>query len=120
MINNLYILSNSYYSDYSPLYFKGPDDCHHEFESLCDSLMDQACLNALKKQNKEQYPDCIGNLEIIDELIPLLEKEGYYNFIPNEKNYHIQNIIINECSDLPKKSVELIIDYNNNLLKSKW
>lgn len=88
-----YCIQQSFYEEDYTYYFYGPkvDD----WKKLCQSILDQAAINAIKEAKKNNCPKYIYCREIYEELIKILENEGY-TFI----NKHVDSIWENWGGDL--------------------
>ncbi len=111
-----FILSHSYYDEYRPHYFLGPDDISQEdFKNLCDSLLDQAAHKSVILSRNKEHCHRVGWEEIIENLIPLLENCGYQLYKPEEINF-FGSIIENYDESLGLSSFASNMIINNNKL----
>lgn len=60
-----------------------------DFIKLCDSLVEEAGFAAVKNTNDS----FIGVREVVENLIPSLEKQGFINFIPKIAKFYGEGII---------------------------
>ena len=77
----MYIISYSWYEDYNPIFLEGPEQS--DWKKYCDSFVDKAVQNLLKKEDKR----LIGWNSIACEIVELLKKEGYKIFEPLKADY---------------------------------
>lgn len=81
----IFALSHYHYEDSSTFLFTGPDDVSKEqFRELCYSLADRAAINTIIKEKKDKHPCSIGWRDVVESMVPLLEKQGYHRFNPVE------------------------------------
>lgn len=82
-MKGLFVIAHSYYEEYSPYYFEGPETATKEdFEKACQSLLEQAGYNAILMEQKDAHPSFIGWNSVVESMIPLLEQQGYRHFKP--------------------------------------
>jgi len=109
----IYELSYSWYEDYSPSFFDPPPGVVHtqdEWQSLCDSLLDEAASRAIAKM-PDQY---VGWDEIVLEVGVMLTERGYSLAARCKANYW-GACIIRDAEDrgpLSTQSFEKIIAHN--------
>jgi hypothetical protein len=111
------------YSDYEwskHYYFEGPEESsRQEFELLCQQLLPRAGYRAMLKQSSPNQGGWICWSDVVESLIPLLEKQGYLRFTLD--NCHIEGSgIIGIFTEEPPDerlgfSAKLIYDYNRKL-----
>lgn len=78
-MSKIFALSHFWYEEYSIIHFLGPDDVSKEqFQKLCYSLVDLAAFAAISKEIKYKYPCPIGWKDVVEAMVPLLEKQGYH------------------------------------------
>ena len=111
MSSKVFILAYADYETYVPHLLYGPENVsQEEFKNLCDSLLEEAGYNTLTNQDS-----WIGWNDVVESLIPLLEKQGYQRFEPVKVSYFGSSIIDEddfvESSPL-KGSQSKIIAYN--------
>lgn len=121
MMNKIFILVNSYWDSYSPIYFLGPDNIDQEkFISICNCLLNKACQQAYFYKDGLNY---IGNTEITEQLVELLQEQGFILFQPKIYDifgpsiYSRDTDFIKIEEFLDKKTIDDIIDYNKILNK---
>jgi hypothetical protein len=113
MKSEFFILEWRDVESYYGIYFVGPAiSTRKDFVMLCDSLLENAGYMALATQTS-----WIDWCSIVEALVPLLEKQGYYRFLPKIASYN-GNII--ETRDETKglnSAADLIINHNQALAK---
>lgn len=116
--NKVFVLAYSDYEEYIPYLFIGSElNSEDSFKRLCDSLVDIAATNAIKKQESDEYPGWVGWHDIVQEMIPLLIIEGYIHFDPKIKVYNGSGIIqsTSEAKVLGHDATEKVIRYNKSM-----
>lgn len=68
--------------DYEETYFfYGPENSTQEqFQDLCEALIPQAGQLAVERQKHEEYETWVTWTDVVESLIPLLERQGYQRF----------------------------------------
>lgn len=117
----LFCLRHNDYEAANIYYFMGPDNVSHEqFNTLCSTLLDEAAINAIVSEKKKQYKSVIGWFEIVENMIPLLEKQGYYIFKPifadfNGSYFHERDFHLAKNKGLSAKIIRAILNFNERL-----
>jgi hypothetical protein len=116
-MKNLFILVRSHWEDWVPYYFEGPENVtQREFRELCTSLLEQAGYNSVVQATKSEYSDHVGWNEVVESMIPLLEKQGYRHFKPKQCVFSGPGVIdsITEADGLGG-AANMIIAHNKRL-----
>lgn len=124
-MSKIFCLAHYSYDEQNSHYFVGPDNVSkNEFEELCYNLVDSAGMNAIIIEKKRDYPCTIGWREVVEAMVPLLEKQGYHHFIPIEASFSgsvINNADLNRQNyDDEKLSSHVftsILNFNKELVK---
>ena len=117
-MKNLFILAHTGWEDWNPYYFEGPGGVSQdEFKELCQSFVERAGYNATVRPDLRE--DFIGWNEVVESMVPLLEKAGYCRFNPKECTFAGRNII----DDLSKaegmgSAADAIIAHNKRIRDS--
>lgn len=113
MSSKVFILAYTDYETYVPFLLYGPENVtEEEFKALCDSLLEEAGYNSLKEES------WIGWNNVVESLIPLLEKQGYRRFNPPKVSYFGPGIIDEfdyRADSLLKGSQNPIIEHNKKV-----
>lgn len=122
-MNNIFVLARSHYEELTHYYFEGPADVSQkDFRLLCDSLLEEAGYNAIVRANKDPHGGWVGWEEVVESMIPLLEKQGYRHFIVKSCTYNgssiIESLDENEIKGLSKAG-PAIIAHNKRLRYTK-
>lgn len=102
----LYLLSYSWYEDYSPRFLEGP--VVWDWSDYCDSLLPDAINRALTPKEDREL-GWIGWDEIIEAMVEILVENGYRLIKPEEKVYWGSNII-RDASDSSSNNDWLALD----------
>lgn len=87
-MSKVFILSRSYYEESTNYYLMGPDDVSEEqFSNLCYSLLDDAAKLALSASRHSDREGRIYASDVVELLVPLLEKRGYQLFNPPKVSF---------------------------------
>lgn len=86
-----YIVSYSWWEEYSPVVVFGP--AVEDWEKFCDSLLPQAIDLALKNQAEKKFPTWLGWNDIADSMVETLKEYGYKKIDLPEKTYNGTTII---------------------------
>lgn len=126
-MSKIFALSHYHYEDSSTYLFTGPDDVSKEtFRELCYSLVDQAAIDRIIEERKAKYSCSIGWRDVVESIIPLLEKQGFCRFKPievffgggliNDGRIDRQNADDNKLSP---KAFTAILNFNRGLQDHK-
>ena len=78
--NKLFEVSYSWYEEYCPTLFLGPENItEEEFSNLCKCLLPVAARNAVLKTDS-----WVGWHEIVDALIEMLEERNFIKIVPKK------------------------------------
>lgn len=118
--SDLFIVSYSWYEDYSPTIVKSPEPMTDaSFDKACRSLLDGAIELSIKESRKNHH-SWVGFHEIIDALIKLLEKNGF-KVIKLHSFGLWGSCIIDKKTDFKnirgfsKECKEKVLSYNNTI-----
>lgn len=126
-MSQIFALSHYHYEESSIYLFTGPDDVSKEkFQELCYSLLDQAAINSIIREKKNKHPCSIGWRDVVESMIPLLEKQGFCRLKPIET--HFSGGLIDDGrlgrqnrddNKLSPQVFTAILNYNK-VLQGKW
>ena len=119
MSRSLYIVSYSWYEEYSPTILEGPTV--GDWKSYCDALIPQAALIAIEKQKTNKYPSWIGWIEIVDELINILITENGYERVNLSNTDYWGSSIIRDELDSTNENISVIAPVLQQIVDhNKW
>lgn len=113
-MENLFVLSYSHYEETANYYLEGPEGISQkDFQNICDNLLDDAAFQAVLQNSLDQYLPPVGWPDIVEILVPLLEKQGFKLFKPKMVDYWGSGIIqTKEDAKKLTKSVSSVIKHN--------
>jgi len=126
IMSQIFALSHYHYEDSSTYLFTGPDNISQEqFRDLCYRLLDQAAVDTIINEKKSKYSCSIGWRDVVESMVPLLEKQGYHCLKPievyfgggliNDARPDRQNI---DDEKLSNHIFTAILNFNKNLTES--
>lgn len=124
-MSKIFALCHFHYEESSTVHFLGPEDVSKkQFQELCYSLVEQAAIDAVAKERKQEYPCSIGWRDVVESMVPLLEKQGYLRLkcdqvafgggLINQSRPTHQNP---EDSRLSTRAFTTILNFNRDLIK---
>lgn len=124
-MTKVFALSHFWYEESSTIHFIGPEDVSgKQFQELCYSLVEQAAINAVAKERKQEYPCSIGWRDVVESMVPLLEKQGYLRLKCEEVafrggliNKHLPDHQNPEDYRLSTSAFTTILNFNRELIK---
>lgn len=113
----LYLISYSWYEDYSPTLVEGPQVS--DWKAFCDDILPLAARLALWIE-PESY---VGWRSIKEAMVAILKDRGYAVVEPDEFRYWGSNIINDPDEDGPKLGKDLfaaIVEHNNRVRNTTY
>ena len=124
-MNKVFALSHFHYEESTTIHFLGPDNVSkQQFQELCYSLVEQAAINAVAKERKQEYPCSVGWTDVVESMIPLLEQQGYHRLKCDEVIF--RGGLINRADPahqnsedyrLSTRAFTTILNFNRELIK---